>query len=170
MEVEDASAATEGTPAPALRVVPDASFEDVYADHYARMVRVAHMLTGSNEAAEDVVHDAFVALYRRFDAVSDPPGYLYRTVVNGCRARRRHRRVMERVRPVARTVDPEMSEIDETWAALAALAPRRRAAVVLRFYADLSLAEIAEVMGWTTGTVKSTLHRALADLKEVIAR
>jgi RNA polymerase sigma factor (sigma-70 family) len=63
-----------------------------------------------------------------------------------------------------------MSEIDETWAVLAALAPRRRAVVVLRFYADLSLAEIAEVTGWTTGTVKSTLHRALADPKEVIAR
>jgi RNA polymerase sigma-70 factor (sigma-E family) len=146
------------------------AFEDVYRGAYDRMTRVAHMLTGHNDIAEEVVQDAFVGLYRRFDTVSDPHGYLYRSVVNGCRQRHRRRQVGERLRTLRVVTEVAPPEIDETWRALEQLSPRRRAAVVLRYYADLSEADIAEALGCSRGTVKSLLHRALAQLKDVIDR
>jgi RNA polymerase sigma factor (sigma-70 family) len=148
-----------------------ASFEATYRASYARLVRIAHLIMGSNDVAEEVVQDAFVALYPRFATVGDPDGYLYRSVVNGCRGRFRRKQVAPRLaalREAARTV--VQPEIDETWAALATLPPRRRAVVVLRFYADMPLAEIADVLGCRIGTVKSQLHRALAHLEDVIER
>jgi DNA-directed RNA polymerase specialized sigma24 family protein len=151
---------------PVLRVAR--SFEDVYRASYQRMTRVAHLMTGSNEAAEEIVQDAFVALYPRFETVDDPDGYLYRSVVNGCRARFRRQQLRERLRPLRSVPYVAPPDFDETWGALAKITPRRRAAVVLRFYADLPLAEIAEVLGCTAGTVKSLIHRGLAQLKDVI--
>jgi RNA polymerase sigma-70 factor (sigma-E family) len=144
------------------------TFEDFYRRDYARMLRVAHLLTGSNETAEDVVQDAFVQLYPRFGAVGDAGGYVYRSVIHGCWSRQRHRRVVERLRHLTDPPDAVTSEIDETWAALRRLSPRRRAVVVLRFYADLPLTDIAAILDCRLGTVKSMLHRALAELKEVI--
>lgn len=179
MDVEDVDAAgsagatdaeVRGSTAPDLDVVT--TFEDVYRTDYDRMVRVAYMLSGSNEVAEDIVQDAFVQLYSRFDRLADPVPYLYRTVVNGCRLRHRRRRVVERLRHLTAPSDQVTmgSAIDGTWSALDRLPPRRRAVVVLRYYADLPLAEIAEVLGCKIGTVKSMLHRALAELKEVVTR
>lgn len=157
--------------APAPPSAASRSFEDVYRDDYARMVRVAHLLTGSNETAEDIVQDAFVKLYDRFDTLGDVSGYLYRAVVNSCWNRHRHLKVVERLQhlTVPATV-AGVSEIDETLSALRILAPRRRAVVVLRYYADLRLEEIAQILGCRLGTVKSALHRALAELKEAIPR
>jgi RNA polymerase sigma factor (sigma-70 family) len=166
-DVDEAAPTVGGLPAP-VRAVP--TFEDLYREHYARMVRVALLLSGSNEVAEDIVQDAYVALWPRFERLSDPPAYLYRAVVNGWLSGRRRERVAERFRhlDVVRTVAP--SEIDETWDLLARLPPRRRAAVVLRYYADLPLAEVAAVLRCRTGTVKSMLHRALAELKGEMER
>lgn len=154
----------------AVRATVDEAFEAVYRSDYARLVRAAHMLTGSNETAEEVVQEAFVALYPRFDTVAEPTGYLYRSVVNGCWARRRKRRVVDRLGALRQPNAIESPEIDEAWTALRRLSARRRMALVLRFYADLPLADIAEAMGCSTGTVKSLLHRGLAQLKEVIDR
>jgi RNA polymerase sigma factor (sigma-70 family) len=162
----DAGARGGGHTAPPLRVV--STFEGVYRDLYPRMTRVAFMLTGSNEVAEDVVQDAFLQLYGRFDRIEDPAPYLYRSVVNGCGARRRHRRVVERLQHLTAATDVASLEVDETWGALTRLSPRRRAAVVLRYYADLPLAEVAEALDCKVGTAKSMLHRALAELREVI--
>jgi RNA polymerase sigma factor (sigma-70 family) len=146
------------------------SFEEVYRASYARMVRTAHLLTGSNETAEEVVQDAFVRLYPRFDTLLDPTGYLYRSVVNGCWAGHRRRRVFERLRPLRVATEAGPPEIDETWTALGRLPPRRRAVIILRFYADLPIADIAQVLDCPTGTVKSLLHRALVQLKEVLGQ
>jgi RNA polymerase sigma factor (sigma-70 family) len=143
-------------------------FEDVYRSSYQRMIRVAFLMTGSNEAAEEIVQDAFVALFQRFETITEPAGYLYRSVVNGCRNRHRRQVLAERLhvlRPVATVLPPEL---DETLHALETLTPRRRTAIVLRFYADLPLADIAGILGCTTGTVKSLIHRGLAQLKQVI--
>jgi len=169
VELNETDARTAPVEAPSLRVLT-ASYEDFYRANYARMVSVAHMLTGSNEAAEDVVQDAFVKLYPRFERVTDPAGYLYRSVVNGCWSRRRRRQVVERYRHLTVPGRAPDTELDETWAALRHLQPRRRAAIVLRYYADLPLAEIARILECRPGTVKSMLHRALADLKEVLDR
>lgn len=149
-------------------VVAAATFEGVYRASYERMVRVAFLMTGANEVAEEVVQDAFVALFPRFESVVDPDGYLYRSVVNGCRSRHRRQAVAERLRaarPPAAVIPPE---VDETWEALRMITPRRRSAIVLRYYADLPLADIARVLECSTGTVKSLLHRGLAQLKDVI--
>jgi RNA polymerase sigma-70 factor (sigma-E family) len=154
--------------APALA---PATFEGVYQACYGRLTRVAHLITGSNEVAEEVVQDAFVALYPRFPAVANAEGYLYTAVVNGCRVWLRRRRIgLRRVPPPEREAGAGTPELDETWAALAGLSPHQRAVVVLRFYDDLSLPQIATVLGCPTGTVKSHLHRGLSRLKEVIER
>src|SRR5262245_43312605 len=91
---EDA-AEVPGREGPDLRVVR--TFEELYRDSHARMIRIAVMLTGSTEAAEDVVQDAFVGLYARFHRLTDPGPYLYRSVVNGCWSRRRRRQVADRL-------------------------------------------------------------------------
>ena len=160
---------------PRTRARPEApagsTFEDVYARSYRRMTRLAHLMTGSNGVAEEVVQDAFVALYRRFASVDDPEAYLYRSVANGCRARYRRKQVGDRLirlREVRGAVDPP--DVDETWAMLRRLSARRRAAVTLRYYADLPVAEIAEILGCRPATVRSLLHRGLADLKELLVR
>ncbi|MDQ1484913.1 MAG: hypothetical protein QOJ62_606 [Actinomycetota bacterium] len=142
------------------------SFEDVYRRRRASLVRLAHLLTGSAAAAEDVVHDAFIGLARRQSRVSDPAAYLRRSVVNLStnvhrRATRERRHLQTLSEPVVDAV-----EVDDTWRLLKQLAPRQRAVLVLRFYLDLSEAETARVLGCRPGTVKSSTARALANLKE----
>ena len=149
------------------------SLEALYRSHYAPMVRLAHLITGSNEVAEDLVQEAFVRLHGRdVAALTSPAGYLRTAVVNRCRSWQR-RAVLERrhasgVRPDPSGAQPV--EVDETLGALARLRPRQRAALVLRFYADLSEAEIASTLGCRPGTVKSLISRGLAELKETISR
>jgi RNA polymerase sigma factor (sigma-70 family) len=151
-------------------VLSPPSFEETYRACYGQLTRVAHLITGSNEVAEEVVQDAFVALYPRYATVERPDGYLYRSVVNGCRTWIRRKQTGLRVVRPERAGVTAAPELDETWTALAGLSPHQRTVVVLRFYADLPLAEIGELMGCRTGTVKSQLHRALGQLKDVIVR
>ena len=147
------------------------------------MVRLAHLLTGDNAAAQDVVHDAFIKVAARLDAagggevdaVDDVGAYLRRVVVNECHGW--HRRVATRARhepPVAEPIvlDPIAlrPEHDEIWAALSTLPPQRRIALILRFYEDLSLDEVAAVMGVRPGTARSLVHRGLASLRKVVER
>ncbi|HEY7070201.1 MAG TPA: SigE family RNA polymerase sigma factor [Acidimicrobiales bacterium] len=153
----------------AAAVLALASFEETYRACYGRLTRVAHLILGSNEVAEEIVQDAFVALYPRFASVQSPEAYLRRTVVNGCRAWIRRKQTGYRLARPEVAITARAPELDETWAALDRLTPGQRTAVVLRYYGDLSLAEIAELTGTRVGTVKSQLHRALAQLKEVLA-
>jgi RNA polymerase sigma-70 factor (sigma-E family) len=144
------------------------AFSAFYAVEQARMVRVAFLLTGSTETAQDVVQDSFVRVYAKWGSIRDPAGYLYRTVVNACRSQHRRatreQRTRDRVGPVSATV----LEADEMRDALASLPYRQRAALVLRFYDDLSEAETAAALGCRPGTVGSLVHRGLAQLKKVI--
>ena len=142
---------------------------ELYRQEYAPMVRLAHLITGSNEVAEDVVQDSFVKMYRSWDRAVQPGAYLRMIVVNGCRTWHRRRR-MERdrmPRPQPEAVEPESRELLD---ALAGLAVRQRAALVLRFYADLSEADVAEALGCRPGTAKSLVHRGLRELEKVIER
>ena len=141
----------------------------LYRREYVPMVRLAHLITGSNEAAEDVVQEAFVRMYRNWDRSDRPGAYLRTIVVNGCNSWHRRRR-MERERaprPVAEGVDPEARELLD---ALARLGLRQRTALVLRFYADMSEAEVARALGCRPGTVKSLVHRGLRQLEGMIER
>ena len=142
---------------------------ELYRREYAPMVRLAHLITGSNEVAEDVVQEAFVRMYRNWHRADRPGAYLRTIVVNGCNTWHRRRR-MERERlpeAVAEGVDPEARELLD---ALARLGLRQRAALVLRFYADMSEADVAQALGCRPGTVKSLVHRGLRQMEGMIER
>jgi RNA polymerase sigma-70 factor (sigma-E family) len=138
----------------------------LYRNRYADMVRLAFLLTGSSAEAEEIVQDAFVRVRRRIDRVDNPSAYLRTSVVNGCRNRYRRILVERRHQPPAQGV--AYDRVDELSDALATLATRQRTVIVLRFYAGLSEAEIAKVLGCRPGTVKSLCHRGLAELRRVI--
>ena len=143
----------------------DADLASLYRRQRAPMIRLARLLTGSTAVAEDVVQDAFLALHQRGGRPDNPDGYLRTTVAN--MAKGRLRRIGLERRAVRR--DPvtfDDPHIDETWAALCRLPFRQRAVLALRFYEDLSEADIARVLGCRIGTVKSSLHRALSKLRE----
>jgi len=147
----------------------DASLAALYRQEYAPMVRLAHLITGSNEVAEDVVQDAFVRMYRNWDRADQPGAYLRTIVVNGCRTWHRRRRLERERLPRPRPAGFD-AEVHELLDALARLGVRQRTALVLRFYIDMSEADVAQVLGCRPGTVKSLVHRGLRQLEEVIER
>lgn len=151
------------------RVRRVATFEDLFRRQYEPMVRVAFLLIGVRADAEDAVQDAFARIELRWARVDNPEGYLRRCVVNRCNDVLRRRRVEQRF---LRTQPDQASELqaDELGDALSTLPAKRRAVVVLRYYAGLREREIAEALGVRPGTVKSMAHRALAELREVIDR
>ena len=142
---------------------------ELYRREYVPMVRLAHLITGSNEAAEDVVQEACVSTYRNWDRADRPGAYLRTVVVNGCNTWHRRRQLeRERLpRPAAERGDPEARELLD---ALARLGLRQRTALVLRFYVDMSEAEVAHVLGCRPVTVKSLVHRGLRQLEGMIER
>lgn len=143
-------------------------FDAAYQTHYDGMVRLAYVITDSMAAAEDIVQEAFVELYRRWPDVRDPRVWLHTVVVN--RSRSWWRRLIVARRHVARGSPAESAPSAEDGTAvrqaLLALNRRQRAAVFLRFYLDLPEQAIADALGCRPGTVKSLLHRALATLRE----
>ena len=145
------------------------TFEDLYALEYRPMVRLAFVMLGRDGPAEEVVQDGFARVYERWDTLHSPGGYLRTCVVNGCRDVLRRQRLAIWRRPDPGPTSSDLG-VDHLTDALAALPPKRRAAVVLRYYGDLSEAEIAATLGVRPGTVKSMLHRSLAQLRGVIER
>mgnify|MGYP001325955088 CR=1 FL=1 len=143
-----------------------APFEDFYRSQHEPMLRLAYLLTQSRTVAEDLVQDSFLRIEPRWGSLDNPVAYLRRTVTNACYSYHR-RRKREAALALEVPADRE-AEHDEMWDALARLAPRRRAALVLRYYLDLSEADIAAALGCRKGTVKSLSHRALADLRSVL--
>lgn len=164
MAMGDDTAEAPGTPVPA-------TLEQLFVERYAAMVRLAHLLTGSNAAGEDLVQDVFARMQGRWDRIEDPAAYLRTAVVNASkswhRSRRREQRRLRVVAPVEETVALEARELLDV---LDALPHGQRSAVVLRYYEGFSESQIAEAMGCRPGTVKSHLHRGLAALREVIER
>jgi RNA polymerase sigma-70 factor (sigma-E family) len=147
-----------------------ATFADVYREHYDHLVRVAYLITGSATAAEDVTQEAFAKLHARFARVRNPGGWLRTVVVNAAKNEVRRqgavRRLRERLHGSARLTVPPAEASSELIVSLRRLPARQRAVVVLRFYADMSEADIAAALGMRLGTVKSSLHRALGALRD----
>jgi RNA polymerase sigma-70 factor (sigma-E family) len=151
----------------------------LYSAHWRPMVRLAVLLTGDASVAEEVVQDAYVALYHRWRALGDPAAalaYLRTSVVNGARSRVRHRVVEERHRPAAapEPAGPEELAVRSTedarvLAALRNLPRRQQEVLVLRYYADLSEADIAAAIGVSRGSVKRHASRGMAALRERLA-
>jgi RNA polymerase sigma-70 factor (sigma-E family) len=149
--------------------------------HHRRLVGLARLLVGDLASAEDVVQDAFVALYRRWRWLQDKEaaaGYLDQTVLNRARSLLRRRAVRARLRMVPQ---PEATASAETQvvaddehrrvvAALDALSDRQREVVVLRYFLDYSEAQIAEALGISRGSVKQHASRGLAALARAEGR
>lgn len=140
-------------------------FTEVYETALPRLVRLAHLITGSNAVAEDVVHDVFVAAYRRWERIDDPHGYLYRAVVNRSRSLLR-RRAVEWKHAAESSTEDLPPQLDEVWTALSRIPAKRRTALVLRFYTDLPIATIAEIMGIRPATVRSLIHRGYMSMRK----
>lgn len=139
---------------------------ELYESQYDRLVRVAFVILGSDAAAEDAVQDAYVEVYRRWTSVDNPAGYLRRAVVNRCTAVIRRRVIEQRhARPSPETTVDVHDELHDS---VMKLAPKYRAALVLRFYEDLPDEEIAEILGVKRATVRSLVHRGVQQLREVV--
>ena len=152
---------------PLLDATIAAGFDDLFLAERRPLTRLAYLLVGSEAVAEEVVQDAFAQVYERWTRLDRPGAYLRTCVVNGSRrAGKRRSRELRVVRLSETAVDLEAREMLD---ALSRLRPEWRAVVVLRFYGDMSQEEIAEVLGMRLGTVKSSLHRALGQLREEIA-
>ena len=143
------------------------------------LLRFAYLLTGDHDLAEDLLQNSLIKVYLSWNSIRDRGALeaYTRTVMTHTQLswwRRPARREVLGVEPTERAVRDHLNvregmpvdERDELWLLLATLGPRQRAVLVLRFYEDLSEAEIARVLGCTTGTVKSQLSRGLARLRE----
>jgi RNA polymerase sigma-70 factor (sigma-E family) len=139
-------------------------FTGLYRSEQPSMVRVAYQIVGSTAEAEDLVHDAFLELHRKWSSVDNPGGYLRTAVVNRCISRMRRRRLEWTNREPTPTPVPAPA-LDEMWQALKMTTPRQRAELVLRYYDDLTVNQIAEVMQTRPGTVTSLIHRGLKKLE-----
>lgn len=177
-----ADAAREGRFGGERDAEPDAEamLTGLYREHALRLIRLAYVMLGNRQAAEDVVQDAFAGLYRRWDRLTDHTKallYLRSSVLNGCRT------AIKRNRPVLELVDIHPAVPASTSAETAVLAreqrhllmhairrlpARQRETLVLRFYLGEPDAEIARLMGIRESTVRSTTHRALAALGRLL--
>jgi RNA polymerase sigma factor (sigma-70 family) len=149
-----------------------AEFSAFYGREHAEQVRRAFLLVGSQGVAEELVHDAFVGVLTRWAEIAEPGAYLNRSVVHACRRHSRRRAVVD----VGGHRDVRLSEIavespEEAVAVgqlLLSLPFRQRASIVLRFYAHMTEAEIADGLGCRPGTIGPAIHRGLKKLRKEI--
>jgi RNA polymerase sigma-70 factor (sigma-E family) len=166
-------------------VVPwtaDDAVTRLFVTHYRPLVRLAALLLHDAAAAEEVAQDAFVALHRAWRRLREPDraeAYLRQIVVNRCRSALRHRAVVDRflrregpeeTMPSAESGAIAAENHAEVLAALRRLPTRQREALILRYYGDLSEAQVAEAMGISPGAVKSHTARGLARLRLTMAQ
>jgi RNA polymerase sigma-70 factor (sigma-E family) len=153
-------------------VVSGISLAEFATAHSVGLTRFAYVLCGDRGLAEDLVQDAFAALYRRFGErlqLAAPVAYARRAIVNGHISHARRRATSATVlgevpeRPVE---DSDTLERDAMWQALGTLPDRQRAVLVLRYYLDLSDDDIAAALDCRMGTVRSLASRAFAALRE----
>jgi len=144
----------------------------VYAATYRHLLRIAFLITGSAPTAEDVVHDVMCSVGPRLSTLDDPAVYLRVAVVNRCRSL--HRRAM-RAPSAAMQVDLRIdAQLDagltDLRDELGRLPVKQRTAIVLRYLCDLSDADIAANLGCRVATVRSLVHRGLADLRRSLTK
>lgn len=149
----------------------------LYEAHALSLARLALVMLGDAPAAEDVVQDAFLGLYRRWDSLTDASaavGYLRASVLNGCRTAQRRRARRDPLafgRSAHESAEATVLLGEDHRAVLAAirrLPARQREAVVLRYYLDMTEDQAADAMGVTRGTVKSATSRAITALGRML--
>jgi RNA polymerase sigma-70 factor (sigma-E family) len=175
-EREESGAAFKGWEA-------DSALTDLYAEHWHSLVRLSWLLVRDQHVAEETVQDAFVAMHSRWNQLRNRDlalAYLRRCVVNSSRSVLRHRNVEDRylsaetrartaygttTEPSAETRALEHATGDRLIAALGRLPRRQREVLTLRYYLDLSEAQIADALSISAGSVKAHAHRGLASLR-----
>jgi len=153
-----------------------ATLAALHREHYRSLVKLASLLVDDRATCEEIVQDAFVAVFRSASRVRDGsklPAYLRSAVLNGARSHLRKRQVRSRLRLIrsedvasAETGALQADDQRAMLAALRALPDRQRDVLVLRFYLDLSESDIAETLGIGAGTVKTHTRRALDALAQ----
>ena len=151
----------------ALRAGDERAFRSVFAQFDPLMRRVARGYARSDAVAEEVVQDSFAAVYERFHRLDNPEAYLRVTVLNGCR-RALRRRMLSRRQPIPPSEDGVLGA-SHVVDAIRRLPHKQRSMIVLRYDLQLTDCEIADTLGVPVGTVKSTIHRALAELRKELS-
>lgn len=178
IDVTETLVATGAAEAVAVAWDADQAVTALYSANYRSLVRLSVLLVRDIATAEEVVQDAFVAMHSAWRRLRDPEkalSYLRQSVVNRSRSVLRHRAVVEKYAPKGLPDAPSaengaITELERTEVikALGELPTRQREALVLRYYADLSEAEIATTMGISRGAVKSHTARGMAALRSVL--
>lgn len=158
-----------------MKAAQEETFRQFVEGSWNRLLRTAYLLTGDHGAAEDLVQTALMRTYRhwsRVEAYEAPEAYVRRVMVNVNISAWRRRKAVVHVmaeppepRAVAGDHQNTYAVRDELWRAVCAMSPRMRTAFVLRYFEDLTEAEVASVMGCAVGTVKSQIARGLARLR-----
>ncbi|HEV3473490.1 MAG TPA: sigma-70 family RNA polymerase sigma factor [Actinomycetota bacterium] len=152
----------------------DAEFKDFYISEAARLRRLAIMLTGDTERGADLAQDALLKTYLAWPRIrnDDPAPYAKRILVNLCRSSYRRRMLELRKMPhPPHDVADQGQRVDEALrvaTALSVLTPIRRAVVLLRFYEDMTEAQIARTLDRPLNTIKSDLRRAMERLRPML--
>lgn len=157
-----------------MRREPDHAYDELYRTEHAAIVHAAHLVVGDREVAHEIAQDAFAALYAHWPKVAgyDQPGAWVRRVAirMAVKAARRRERttVAEERSPMDGTGHDLVAPDDDVVAAVAALPTNQRVAVVLFYFHDASVADIADALGCRPSTAKVHLHRARAHLAETL--
>lgn len=155
-----------------------ADFDTWASSRVSAFLRYGYLVTGNTHDAEDAVQDALAAAFAKWPrvrATRDVDAYVRRMIANAHISRWRHTRRRETPIPDPRVDDTSGRDLtgrsgpepfdDDTWAACRTLPRRQRAALVLRFYEDLSFAEVATILDCAEPTARSLVHRAVATLR-----
>lgn len=179
-DVTESVAAVAAGDAIACEWDADQAVTALYSAHYRSLVRLAALLVRDVATAEEVVQDAFVAMHGAWRRLHDPDkalSYLRQSVVNRARSVLRHRAVVKKYAPKGLPDAPSAEhsalgalERAAVIEALQRLPARQREALVLRYYGDLSEAQIADAMGISRGAVKSHTARGMLALRSVLEK
>ena len=159
-------------------MLADEAVTELYSSHYRSLVRLAVLLVRDEPTAEEVVQECFIAMHDGWHRLRDQEkalSYLKQAVVNRSRSVLRHRSVIDRNAPEPAPDMPSaeqgaisLLERSAIVTALRDLPDQQRQALVLRYYADLSEAQIAEMMGISKGAVKSHTARGMSSLRALL--
>jgi RNA polymerase sigma factor (sigma-70 family) len=140
------------------------TLDAIYREHFPSLMGTAFLMLGSNDSAEDLVHDVFLRCAPKLQDLDNPASYLRAAVINACRRehRRRARLVPLEVDLVGVSLAPELVDLR---AILLRLPAKQRAAIVLRFHADLSYEDVASQLGCTPSTARSLVRRGTRKMR-----
>jgi RNA polymerase sigma-70 factor (ECF subfamily) len=152
-----------------------AGFEDFYRSNFARLAAAAFLMTGDREEGADLAQEAFVRAYERWRAVSHhphPEAWLFRVVANLAVSQLRRERLRSRWKrawgSAAAAAPPHEVTEPAVLSALKDLTDAQRTVVVLRYYADLSVDQVAEALGKRPGTVRALTSQAFSRLRPIL--